>query len=146
MFVTGDKVRPVVPDTLYHYTCREHGEPGIRREEKLLPYRQFLLGRNLVWLTDMERPYAWALGLTNNLLCCDRTQIRVTVHPIKHADKCGVHPWMYYRRTVHPVLRDALEQTGMPMHWYVTELAVPIDTITPIARVWADLRKADAHA
>lgn len=146
MLVTGSKLTPVVPNTLYHYTCHLHGEPGIRRSEKLLPFRQFLLGRNLVWLTDMETPHAWALGLTNYLLCCDRTEVRVTVQPLTHADKCGVHPWWYYRRTVHPVLRESLEQTGMPMHWWVTELPIPIDAITSAAHVWAEIRKTQTHA
>ena len=139
------KVTPVVPATLYHFTCREHGEPGITKDQKLLPHKQFLLGRHLVWLTDMDTPNAWALGLTNYLLCCDRTQVRVTVHPLTLNDKCGIHPWWYYRRTIPPVLREALEQTGMPMHWWVTELPVPIDTITPTAHAWA-ARKATSHA
>jgi hypothetical protein len=133
-----------VPGTLFHYTCREHGEPGITRDQKLLPNRQPLLDRNLVWLTDMDTPHAWALGLTNNYLCCDRTQVRVTVHPLSHNEKCGVHPWWHYRRTVHPVLREAVEQTGMPMHWWVTELPIPVVDIAPTARVWAE--KAKAHA
>lgn len=144
--MTGSKITPVVPNTLFHYTCREHGEPGIRRDEKLLPYRQFLLGRTLVWLTDMETPHAWGLGLTNHLLCCDRTQVRVTVEPLVHKDRCGIHPWWYYRRAIQPALRDALEQNGMPMHWWVSELPVPITAITPAARVWADIRKANTHA
>lgn len=144
--MTGTKPIPVVPNTLYHYTCQAHGEPGITNDGKLLPIRQPLLGRNLVWLTDMDTPNAWALGLTNHTLCCDRTQVRVTVHPLEHANKCGVHPWWYYRRTVHPALREALEQTGMPMHWWVADLPVPVDTITPAARVWAELRrKANTH-
>lgn len=124
---------PVVPATLYHYTCREHGEPGITHDQKLLPHKQPLLGRHLVWLTDLDTPHPWALGLTNYLLCCDRTQVRVTVHPWVCKDICGVHAWWHYRRTIHPVLREAVEQTGMPMHWWVTELPVPIDTITPAA-------------
>lgn len=122
------------PAALYHYTCRDHGEPGITRDQKLMPQRQPLLGRHLVWLTDMDTPDAWALGLTNYTLCCDRTQVRVTVHPQAWADRCGIRPWWHYRRTVHPVLREALEQTGMLMHWWVTDNAVPIDTIAPTTR------------
>lgn len=137
-------VKPAVPTTLYHYTCREHGEPGIAKDQRLLPRKQFLLGRHLVWLTDMDTPHAWALGLTNYLLCCDRTQVRVTVHPLDTKDMCGIHPWWYYRKTIPPVLREALEQTGMPMHWWVTELPVPVVDITPTARLWT--RKANTHA
>ncbi len=126
-------VKPAVPNVLYHYTCRDHGEPGIAEKAKLLPHKQLLLGRNLVWLTDMPVPDAWALGLTNYLLCCDRTETQVTVRPTQWTDRCGIQPWWYYRRTVHPALREALEQTGMLMHWWVTEHAVPISDITPTA-------------
>jgi hypothetical protein len=137
--------KPAVPATLYHYTCKEHGAPGITKDQKLLPHRQFLLGRHLVWLTDMDTPHAWALGLTNYLLCCDRTQVRVTVKLATDSDAAGIYPWWFYRRTIPPVLREALEQTGMPTHWWVTDQSVPVDTITPTARVWA-ARKATTHA
>jgi hypothetical protein len=142
MLMTSSKPAPVIPATLYHYTCHTHGEPGIRQSEKLVPFRQPLLGRALIWLTDMDTPNAWALGLTNYTLCCDRTQVRVTVHPLEHREACGLHPWWTYRRTVHPVLRDALEQTGMPMHWWVTEKSVPVVAVTSTARVWAEIQKA----
>lgn len=138
-------LKPVVPATLYHYTCTDHGEPGITKNGKLLPHHQFLLGRTLVWLTDLSTPDAWALGLTNYLLCCDRTQIRVTAHPHSAADHHGIRPWWFYRRSVAPVLREAYEQTGMPMHWWVSEQPVPIVDITPTAQVWAQ-RKTRAHA
>lgn len=139
------KAAPEIPTRLYHYTCTEHGEPGITKDQKLLPHRQFLLGRHLVWLTDMDTPHAWALGLTNYLLCCDRTQVRVTVDLPTGNDAGGIYPWWHYRRTIPPVLREALEQTGMPMHWWVAERPLPIDTITPTARLWA-ARKATSHA
>ena len=144
MFVNLKKATPAVPATLYHYTCHEHGEPGITQDQKLLPHHQFLLGRHLVWLTDMDVPHAWALGLTNHLLCCDRTQVRVTVHPLSGKDASGIHPWWYYRRTIPPVLRETVEQTGMPMHWWVTEQALPVSDITPTAHLWA-ARKASTH-
>jgi hypothetical protein len=143
--VTATKPRPAVPATLWHYTCRDHGEPGISRDQKLLPHNQLLLGRHLVWLTDMDTPHAWALGLTNYLLCCDRTQVRVTVN-LSDGHTHGIYPWWYYRRTVHPVIREALEQTGMPMHWWVTEQPVPVTTITPAVHVWAALRKDTTRA
>lgn len=139
-------LKPVVPATLYHYTCRDHGEPGIVEKQKLLPSKQPLLGRTLVWLTDLPHPDAWALGLTNYLLCCDRTQTRVTVQPGLVHDHYGIQPWWLYRRTVHPVLREAVEQTGMLMHWWISERAIPvIDIAADIApATHARTRKAKA--
>lgn len=119
---------PVVPRTLYHYTCREHGAPGIQRSGTLRPRPHPLLNRYLVWLTDLETPDRWALGLTSITLCCDRTQARVTVHP--HGDAAGrdavfVVPWWFYARQVPAVLREIMEDTGLPMHWWVCERAIP---------------------
>lgn len=138
------KTLPVLPNVLYHYTCREHGEPGIREVGKLLPYPQPVLSRRLVWLTNMDTPSAWALGLTNMFLCCDRTQVRVTVHPLTGADAFGIRPWWAYARTLPRALREVLEQTGLPMHWWVTNQSVPTVHIEHTADLWA--RKKATHA
>jgi hypothetical protein len=142
MLVT--KTAQIIPNVLYHYTCTAHGEGGIRRSGKLLPFPQPILGRQLVWLTDMDAPNAWALGLTNTLLCCNRTEVRVTVHPHETAEACGIRPWWMYARTIHRALRDALEYTGLPMHWWVTGLAVPAVRIEHTAQLWG--RKSKSHA
>jgi hypothetical protein len=142
MLVT--KTASIIPSVLYHYTCKNHGEPGITTSGKLLPFPQPILGTSLVWLTNMETPDAWALGLTNNFLCCNRTEVRVTVHPLKTANACGVRPWWLYARTVHRALREALEYTGLPMHWWVTDRPVPTVEIEQTANLWA--RKNKSHA
>lgn len=128
-------VAAVVPNTLYHYTCVDHGEPGIMESKALLPFRQPILGQHLVWLTDMDTPNAWALGLTNTTLCCDRTQVRVTVNTYNVRDAHGIRPWWAYARRMNHVLRDVLEATGLPMHWWVTDLIVPIEDITRTAEL-----------
>jgi len=137
--------KPIVPTTLYHYTCHDHGGPGIAERLKVIPARQPFLGRTLAWFTDMDTPDPWALGLTNAFLCCDRTQVRVAVRPHEWRDLCGIRPWWTYRRTVEPVLRELLEEVGLPMHWWVTDQPVPIADITPTPAVWA-ARKAARHA
>jgi hypothetical protein len=124
------KRTPTVPGVLYHYTCRTHGEPGIRRSGTLRPFPHPILCRSLVWLTDLDMPDVWALGLTRHTLCCDRTQVRVTVHP--HGDAAGnpatnsIAPWWFYARPMSRTLREILEDIGAPMHWWVSEKIVPI--------------------
>lgn len=137
---------PVAPATLYHYTCVDHGEPGIRSKGKLLPNLQPLLGRSLVWLTDLDTPDAWALGLTQHTLCCDRTEIRVTAKPFHGTDKTAVVPWWHYARNVEPVLREVLETKGLPMHWWVSPQPVTAIETMPMTVVWDLKRGGRAHA
>jgi hypothetical protein len=59
------------PQALYHWTC-SHGARGIRTDGLIKPAQWPL---RLVWLTTERRPRAGlrqALGLTSNLLSCDR--------------------------------------------------------------------------
>jgi hypothetical protein len=64
---------------LYHYCC-SHSLEGIRKDGFLRPWRQVALGDvPLVWLTDLEVPDRKALGLTSDLLDCDRLEHRVVV-------------------------------------------------------------------
>lgn len=120
---------PVVPAVLYHYTCRAHGEAGIRRAQKIRPYPHLLLGHKLTWMTDMEIPDQWALGLTQMTLCCNRTEVRVTIKPHKDDGTTTVVPWWYWARIVPRVARDLLEDIGLPMHWWVSPAPVDVQQI-----------------
>jgi hypothetical protein len=67
---------------LYHFTCLDHGLPGIERDQALMPQRQHILpGHRLIWLTDLELPPdPHLLGLGKALPdSCDRMAVRFTV-------------------------------------------------------------------
>lgn len=111
--------------TLFHYTCRDHGLPGIREAGELRPNEGAPFA--LVWLTDMAVPDRDALGLTSNWLHCDRMDVRITV-----PDHPAITPWWRWRRA-NPDLwpwTAALEAAfgARPAHWFVSETALPIDT------------------
>lgn len=103
--------------TLYHYTC-DHSVERIRRDGFLRPNRHPSLGARLVWLTDLDTPDRDALGLTSQFITCDRTKHRFTV-----ADESFVVPWTEWAREhkVSHLVRDYLEQFGLPRHWFVSE-------------------------
>jgi hypothetical protein len=67
--------------TLWHYTCSDHGAPGIRSDGFLRLSK--LWGQpwapSAVWLTDLPFPDRERLGLTSVLLDCDRTEVRFEV-------------------------------------------------------------------
>lgn len=114
-----------MPNVLYHYTCAKHGMNGIKNIHKILPYMQPMLGRPLLWLTDLDTPDVWALGLTSNFLCCDRTEIRVSVAPYDSFGNTDVEPWWHYaKHRMDRFLRELYEETGLCMHWYVSEKPV----------------------
>jgi hypothetical protein len=110
--------------TLYHYTCDDHGLPGIREAGELRINARSPLP--LLWLTDLEVPDRNALGLTSNYISCDRTAVRITV-----TDHPGVVPWWRWRRA-HPEARafaSALEAAwgARPAHWFVSESPLPVE-------------------
>ncbi|GJF06709.1 hypothetical protein [Pseudonocardia sp. D17] len=107
---------------LWHYTCGDHGAPGIAATRCLLPNRHPWLPYPLVWLTDLDVPMRGPLGLTSNTLGCDRTQYRVRVA----GD--GAVPWSRYRRVIGRHLAYPFESTpgAMPRHWWVSTQRVPI--------------------
>jgi hypothetical protein len=102
--------------TLYHFTCDDHGYPGITssqtikgRTHPLFPH----LGP-LVWLTDQSEiidPYD--VGLTSEHLPCDRTAKRFFV-----TCKAAV-PWTSLRVRVRPEVLSDLESYGKPETWWV---------------------------
>lgn len=106
---------------LWHYTC-SHGRAAIGTSGQIVPAQQ-LTSRELpwpgsyVWVTDLATPNAEALGLTRQLVKCDRTAHRYLVCPGQPVTR-----WVDIRRQVPPVWRDELEGApgAMLMHWYVS--------------------------
>jgi hypothetical protein len=114
---------------LYHYTCA-HAAPHITRERWLQgnPHPWLPDAGPLVHLTDLDTPDRSALGLTSNILLCDRTEYRVTVSTSE-----AVH-WPVFARTIPRHIRRALEEApgAMPMHWYVVrDMPVGVYAIEP---------------
>lgn len=109
--------RLVLPEVLYHYTC-SHGMTGIRRARKVLPNPvHTLAGAHVAWLTDLAEPDRAGLGLTSQMLTCDRLAYRVTVRPY------GAVHWPIWAREhrVDREYRNVLESFGWPMHWWISE-------------------------
>ncbi|OKI47276.1 hypothetical protein [Micromonospora sp. CB01531] len=108
---------------LYHFTC-EDGAQGIAECGELRAFPQPLLGRRLIWLTDLDAPNRLALGLTSHTLGCDRTAYRVTVD-------VEAQRWTdYVRELPRPDRRHArllaASPGALPMHWLVLAEPVPV--------------------
>lgn len=105
-----------VPAPLYHYTCDHHIDL-IRVQGVLRPTRDLVTDRVTLWLTDLEAPNRYGLGLTSHLIRCDRTRHRLVV-----PDPINVHRWVDVRRQYPDWWVAALEMAPgvLPMHWYVT--------------------------
>lgn len=103
---------------LYHFTCRDHGEPGIRRDGFLRPNPHPLLPNlgPVVWLTDLEVPDRFALGLTRTFIRCDRTEIRYSLYTDALE---GLSWWPFVRQGCPPAAVADLERNGRPLHWWV---------------------------
>ena len=108
------------PTRMYHYTCVDHGKPGIDKDGVVKPHPTI----GLAWFTDLDVPHVSSLGLTDHLLDCDRTKVRYEVDPE------DVTPWMDVRRTaaLPSVLRVGLESCpgAMPRHWFVSTSPVAV--------------------
>lgn len=100
--------------TLFHYTC-EHGYRSMGDGIVTLRVKG---ASGLIWATDLDVPFRDALGLTSNILNCDRTQHRYLI-----ADAERFRPWHEYAHDKPSWFRDPLEQApgAMPMHWWVSE-------------------------
>lgn len=112
-----------MPDRLHHYTC-DHGADGIRSTGEIRPHPHPLIdSMPLIWLTSMEQPDRIGLGLTSEILSCDRTRWRVTVRTD------GAEPWHVFARRyrVCREVRDELEAGRWPMSWFVALDPIPID-------------------
>lgn len=110
---------------LYHYTCSDHGAPGIQSDGIIRPTR--LWGQHYaplaVWLTDLPFPDRDRLGLTSLILDCDRTEVRFEV-------ECEAVRWKHFAAEigVPREWRRALEGNGAdPYHWFISTEPVPVD-------------------
>lgn len=116
-----------IPDTLYHFTCKDHGFAGIGEEGELVPGadRSDTLATywpaHFVWLTDLSRPLREPLGLTQQIKgSCDRT-----THRYRVLDTSNVVWWAKARRKIKDTW--ILEQgEARPIHWFVSPVPVPV--------------------
>ena len=109
---------------LVHYTCG-HNFEEILTSGLVRPAPQPVLGhRALSWWTDITWPTPMGgLGLTSYLLSCDRTQ-----YMVKAADVSSIIPWVEWASDLPRLQRGLLETPGtLPMHWFVSEVDVPIE-------------------
>lgn len=114
---------------LYHFTCSDHGLPGILESRGLLGRRHPMFPHlgPLVWLTDIAVPQSdEQLGLTSTFLSCDRQRWRFEVQ-----SKAAV-AWSILREKVNPGILIDLESLGQPEHWFVVRRPVlPSELIGP---------------
>jgi hypothetical protein len=80
------------------------------------------LGVPLVWLTDQPTADRDALGFSAAWLRCDRTRVRIDVHPD------GAVPWTEWAgdHQVPPYARALIETDASPAHWWVSTTPVPV--------------------
>ena len=114
---------------LYHFTC-SHRVQQIRDEGMVVPGHHLIGDDGLrttaipwagfAWFTDLAVPARLPLGLTSDLLICDRTEYR-----FRALAGSSLVPWMTVRRS-HP-WRVFLESAGArPANWYVSPEAVAV--------------------
>lgn len=111
------------PPVLWHYTCLHALEP-IRAERVLRPNPHPWLPRPLVWLTDQADPDRAGLGLTSELLRCDRLDVAVLV-------EAPAAWWPDYRQQLRPrlparIVRALEAAPARPASWWVSEHALPV--------------------
>lgn len=113
----------------YHYTCG-HRAPGIREDGVVIPGHHLPSASPLIsgipwarfaWFTDLDVPIKDALGLTSDLLICDRTEYR-----FRALDPDRLVAWMSIRLNYE--FRHWLEAApgARPAHWYVSRDSVPV--------------------
>lgn len=104
---------------IYHYTCDDHGRPGIERDGVIRPGID-----GFAWFTDLDVPHREALGLTMHYTRCDRTAHRFEIDP----DDPALTPWTVARRAVPPAYRAALDASpgALLRHWFVAETPVRV--------------------
>ena len=111
--------------SLRHFTCLDHGVPGIGRREGWIATnpQPMLEGHHAVWLTDLDDPDPVRLGLTSRHLSCDRTAACYLVD-----DTETVLPWCEWAETlcIDRSLRSALElgHRDGARHWFVSSSPV----------------------
>lgn len=115
------------PEALYHFTCSDHGLPGIERLGLLVPNPRGLTPTPVVWLTDDPTPDRHDLGLTSLSLSCDRMEVRCVVENTRGA----AMPWAYYcaKRGTPVGMRDILEFERDPSSWWVSEKPLKVAVV-----------------
>lgn len=119
---------------LFHYTC-DHGRDAIGTEGFIAPPRihspevaerypeELAWLADVVWLTNQPHPDPIALGLTSEILDCDRTRWRYRV-----TDSMGCESYMLAARSWLP--RSAWQLTvgdHRPGLWWVARGWVPVE-------------------
>lgn len=99
----------------YHFTC-SHSVPHILAEGVVRPSGHGSLVGRFAWFTDLPVCERQVLGLTSQILSCDRMEHRFTVDP------GPIRPWMSERLGLPWHLVEQLESAPgvMPRHWYVS--------------------------
>ena len=118
-----------MPTRFYHFTCQHHARL-IHRSGHLLPNHHPLVGRALIWLTDLPEPDRWGLGLTANWLTCDRTAVRVTVQPTEGIVAWST--WALWHKVPHAIV-ELLEESARPDHWWVATDRLKVSGIAETA-------------
>lgn len=108
---------------LFHFTCEDHGRPGIDRSGLLKPNPHPLLPKlgPVVWLTDLDavtRPEH--LGLPSRFLDCDRTAVRYLVNTEEAVW------WPFVRSQAQPLVRSDLERYGRWTHWWISRVPLEV--------------------
>jgi hypothetical protein len=100
--------------TFYHYTCSHSLAKmtpdvyGVRTLEPMSP-------GGLLWVTDLEVPIREALGLTSQIINCDRTEYRLEL-----LDPSTVRRWVDVRRSFRELWDLEMAPGAMPMHWFIS--------------------------
>jgi hypothetical protein len=100
--------------SLYHYTCA-HSLAKMRPDPYGYVTLQPLSPGGLLWLTDLETPIREALGLTSQIINCDRTEYRLEL-----LDHSTVRRWVDVRRMYRGLWDLEFAPGAMPMHWFVS--------------------------
>ena len=113
---------------LYHYTC-DHGHDALgefghvrsRFDRHLRPFDELAY---ISWFTDLDHPIPGPLGLTSQILTCDRTAHRYIV-----CDEAPeVYRYMDKRHLLSHTTQEGLESApgAMPMHWHVAVVPIAV--------------------
>lgn len=106
---------------MFHFTC-DHGFEGIKQLGYVAPNWHPLLGMKVAWFTDLETPNAETVGLTSNLLNCDRLAHSVEVDPSR------VRRWLGSgeQASTPPLIQADLHRGSDPSHWWISRIQVPV--------------------
>lgn len=120
---------------LYHYTCA-HGRAAIGLRGLAMPVRMHdpaaaerMAARHpelgwlvdVVWFTDQYPADPHALGLTRDLIACDRTAYCYQVLDADH-----VHRWLDMRASWPAGVWKLHQAPLRPAHWWVSSAPVPV--------------------